>query len=162
MFTVEDGTGLDNSNALISAEEFQAFASDRGEDISAFDETAQQAAIVVASVNYIDTFYTFKGDALEADQAMQLPTNEVSINNKIKLACYEAALLQLKNRLFVNPTELTSAGPVSSKSDSVGSLSTSRTYAEGYERTSTYPTVMIDRLLQPYTLAQGMGTVKRW
>lgn len=162
MFTVEDGTGLEDSNALISAAEFQAFAADRGEDISAYDEDDQEAAIVVASVNHIDTFYTFKGDALNDGQAMQLPTDEVTITSKIKLACYESALLHLKGRLFVDPAAFTQEGAVTGKTDSVGSLSTSRTYAEGYERTNLYPTVIVDRLLQPYTLTQGMGTVKRW
>ena len=162
MFTVEDGTGLSDSNALISVAEFKAFAADRGQDVSDYTDPNIEAAIVIASVNYIDTFYTFKGTALEADQAMQLPTDEVTINNKVKLACYESALLHLLGRLFVDPTLFTQTGPVVSESDSVGSLSTSRTYADGYERTNTYPTVIVDRLLQPYTISGGLGVVKRW
>ena len=53
---VEDGTGVTGANALISVAEFDQLALDRNEDITAYDTSQKEGAIVIASVDYIDTY----------------------------------------------------------------------------------------------------------
>lgn len=160
---VEDGTGVTGANALISVAEFNQFATDRNIDPTDYDTEQIEGSIVTASVDYIDTYFTFKGDALTTTQGMQIPTDEVGVESKIKLACYQAALLNLKGRLFVDPTELELNGQVILERDKLGVLETEKEYKEGGNYTYKFPTVSVDRLLQPFTTnSGGLGDVKRW
>ena len=89
---------------------------------------------------------------------MTLPTDEVEITSNIKNATYQAALLSLKGRLFVDTTEININGAVSAESKSVGSLSKSVEYAEnGRKYTNKYPTTNIDNLLSDYVLGGGVA-----
>jgi hypothetical protein len=160
-FVVEDGTGLSTATAYVSVEEFEAYAADRGESLVAYTLQQKQSAIVVASIDYLDGYFTFKGVPLEDDQALSLPTDQVTVNAKIKQAACAAALLKLKGRLFVDPEEITRQ-IVAAESSSVGSLSESITYDGGSQYIDKYPTVQIDRLVIPYTVAQvGVGYALR-
>ena len=156
-FTVEDGTGLTNSNSYASVAQLDDYASIRNEDLSSYTQAQKEGALVVASLDYVDGYFTFKGEKLNDDQAMSLPTDQVDIDAKIVSAVCAAAVLQLKGRLFVDPTEI-SQRIVAAESSSVGSLSESITYDGGAQYVDKYPTSQIDRLLLPYTEAQaGIG-----
>lgn len=160
---VEDGTGVTGANALISVAEFNAFAGDRGIDFTFYDTDKIQAAIVVSSVDYINTFFVFKGASLTTTQGMQIPTDEVGVEANIKLACYQAAMLHLKERLFVDPIELEINGQIISERDKLDVLETEKEYAENRNYTFKFPTNSIDRLLQPFTVSGGgLGDIKRW
>lgn len=150
---VETGTGITDANALITVAEFDAYMSDRA---LTNDYTTEQkeSAIIVSSVDYIDTFFTFLGTRLEPEQGMQLPTNIVSITAAIKRACANAAYLHLIGRLFVNPTTVLQVA-VTSESKSVGSLSKSQTFSENIRYTNKYPTTAIDKILNSYTVSGG-------
>lgn len=150
---VETGTGITDANALITVAEFDTYMSDRA---LTNDYTTEQkeSAIIVSSVDYIDTFFTFLGTRLEPDQGMQLPTNVVTITAAIKRACANAAYLHLIGRLFVNPTSVLQAA-ITSESKSVGSLSKSQTFSENIRYTNKYPTTAIDMILNSYTVSGG-------
>ena len=150
---LEDGTGIEDANALITVAEFDAYMSDRA---LTNDYTTEQkeSAIIVSSVDYIDTFFTFLGTRLEPDQGMQLPTTVVTITAAIKRACANAAYLHLIGRLFVNPTTVLQVA-VTSESKSVGSLSKSQTFSENIRYTNKYPTTAIDMILNNYTVSGG-------
>lgn len=160
---VEDGTGVTGANALISVAEFNQFASDRNIDPTNYDTEQIEGSIVTASVDYIDTYFTIKGDSLTTTQGMQIPTDAVGVESNIKLACYQAALLNLKGRLFVDPSELELNGQIISERDKLDVLETEKEYKEGGNYTYKFPTVSVDRLLQPFAVnSGGLGDVKRW
>jgi hypothetical protein len=142
------------TDAYISLADFKSWADDRAYDYSSFTDTAIEAAIRIASVDFINVNYTFKGDALSDSQPLQLPTDEVAIADILNGAA-QASWQQLKGRLFVDVTEVGQTGQVVSETKKVASLSTSTTYAEGYQYTNVYPTTRIDDFLKPYTVAIG-------
>ena len=150
---VETGTGITDANALITVAEFDTYMSDRA-ITNDYTTEQKESAIIVSSVDYIDTFFTFLGTRLQSDQGMQLPTTVVSITAAIKRACANAAYLHLIGRLFVNPTTVLQVA-VTSESKSVGSLSKSQTFSENIRYTNKYPTAAIDKILNSYTVSGG-------
>ena len=148
------------TNAYITLADFKAWADQRAYNYG-IDDAAIEAAIVIASVDFIDTKYTFKGESVSDSQAMQLPTDEVAIAD-IENAAAQAAWLQFKGRLFVDPTAIVQQGQVVSESKSVGPLDKSVTYKDGFQYTTTYPTASVDNMIRPYTIsAGGLGSVVR-
>lgn len=161
-FIVEDGTGVTDANALITVAEFDAFGASRGLESFTYLESQKQAAIVIASVDYINTYFTFKGTALKTTQGLQIPTDEVTLVRNIKLACYQAALLHLKGRLFVDSASIESSGQVKSSRRKLGDLETEVEYQENTSYVTKYPTSSLDRLLRPYVIGGGMGRTYLW
>ncbi len=160
-FTLETGTGVTGANAFVSVAELNDYMSDRGEDIYANIDSEKQAAIIKASQDYIDTFFTFKGDSLTDTQGMQIPTDEVALNADIKRACCMSAILDLKGRLFVDPTSINTQTIVEEESR-VGSLMDKTVYTDnGQGYTTKYPTTAIDRILNKYTNSSGLGGIVR-
>jgi len=158
-FVLEDGTGIEDANALVSVAELTTYLTDRN-DTTVYTDEQKQAAIISASVDYIDTFFTFKGTKLNADQGMQIPTDCVPLNSTVKRAALQAANLSLVGRLFVDPTSIESRA-VTGESKKVASLSKSVDYAENATYTTKYPTTAIDRLLSPYVTynSSGLGSL---
>ena len=140
----------------ITLADYKTWADARGYTYPADAEI--QAAITIAT-DFLDSRYTFKGTPQQDD--LQLPTDEVTIAD-IEKAAAQATYLQLLGRLVVDPTAISVEGQVTSSTDKVGDLSTSRTYAEGYQYTTTYPTGSIDALLKKYVVGGGgIGQVLR-
>lgn len=159
-FIVEDGTGVEDANALIDLNFLSDYASNRNIDLSAYPLDAQkQGAIVIASVDYCDTYFTFSGEKLNTDQGMQIPSNKVPLNNQIKTAIAMAAVLHLQGRLFVLATDVDRKA-LTSESKGVGPVSESKTYSENWQYTTKYPTGTIDRILNKYSIG-GFGSLLR-
>lgn len=143
------------TNAYVDAATFNTWAGDRNIDLSSFTASQIDAAIIVASIDFIDSYYDFKGVALSDSQAMQLPTDEVAIADIEQAACH-AVNQQLKGKLF---KEYDAEGVVISKSIEAGVKSSKKYAAPVYNK---FPTDTIDRLLSPYLLASGgMGGLYR-
>lgn len=161
-FTLEDGTGVTGANAFVSVGELNEFMVDRGEDVYANIDSEKQAAIITASQDYIDTFFTFKGTSLTDTQGMQIPTDCVGLIADIKRACCMSAVLDLKSRLFVDPTDIAQKNVIEEESK-VGSLMDKVVYSdEGGSYTTKYPTTAIDRILNKYTTGgSGLGGIVR-
>lgn len=143
------------TDTYLSVVDFKANADLFGYDYSDKTDTQIEQALTSSALLYIDPTFTFKGEALSESQAMQLPTDEVSITDIAKGAT-QAAWQQLSGYLFVDQSTQSANGQVASESKSVGSLSKSIDYQEGTARTNTYSTVLIRNLLKPY-LAVGSG-----
>lgn len=160
-FIVEDGTGVVDANALISVSDFDDYLLDRNEP-NTFTVEEKQAAIVSASVDFIDTFFTFAGTAINPLQGLQLPTDDVPMTTKIVRAACMAALLDTKGRLFVNPTDLQQKAVIETE-EKLDVLSEKVVYSsDGGGYTTKYPTTAIDRLLKPYLVSGGsMGNLVR-
>lgn len=152
---VEDGTGLSNSNSYISVAELDAWADDRAIDLSAYDTAAKEAALITSCLDFLEVFYTFEGDPLEEGQALQLPTDEVTINAKVKQASAQAAYYQLQGTLLVDHTTSNEA-EIKRLREKVDVIEEETEYVEGTRMTYRMRTPIIDRLLGPY-LANGGG-----
>lgn len=145
-------------NAYITYAEFTAWADLRGYNIT-HPEAKVEEAIVIASLDYIDAMHNFKGELVDDEQAMKLPTDMVSIAN-IKPAACAAVKMQLDGTLMVEPSTISTAGVVQAEAKSVGDLSKSVTYKSGSAQTYKRVTPLVDALLRPYLLG-SMGSVQR-
>ena len=81
-------------------------------------ESEIDAALYIATNDYIDIKYKFRGQVEDEDQLTSLPTDEVSINRKVITAACECAYLHLTGKLFNNDVD--PLGAVKSKSESKG------------------------------------------
>lgn len=136
-------------NTYITESDYIAYATARGIELK-----PELEADIIKSADFIDTYYTFKGAALDAAQDMQLPTDCVAIAD-IKKAALKAVELQQAGLLTLDSAVMT-GGIVESESkslDGVGSKSV--TYASGSQPTYKARTPELDRLLQPYLAFSG-------
>lgn len=142
------------TNAYVTSEQYQDYAAARGiaVNVSNLDND------IILSADFIDLYYTFKGEPVSDTQAMQLPTDQVSILN-INKAALKAIELQQLGRLSLDATALKGALIASeSKSlDGVGSKSV--TYESGSQVTYKARVPELDRLLAPFT--KGAGGIQR-
>ena len=137
------------TNSYISLADFQAWAALFGNDISSYSDDQIEAATVRTALNYIDPEYTFKGTKVDDAQAMELPTNEVAIED-INNAAAQTVWQELSGFLFVAMDSQSANGDVESESSSIGSLKESISYSEGTANTTTYSTTVIDSLMRPF------------
>jgi hypothetical protein len=155
---LEDGTGLETSNAYIDETYLDSYAALRAIDLSAYDTAAKEAAIITCTLDFIDVYYSFKGDILEDDQALSLPTDEVGINKDVQSACANGAILHLKGLLLVDESLSSQSGEVKSQQDKIDVLETRTEYIEGTSNNYKRDTPIIDRLLSKYL---GFGGTPR-
>ena len=137
-------------NGYIDVAEFKLWADARGYDYSAKTDQQIEQAITIASVDYIDTRYVFKGVKLDAAQAMQLPTDEVAIAD-IALAANQAVWQQLSGALFADPIASTgAAGDVTMERKKLDALETEIQYSHGSQRRFALNNALIDSLLRNF------------
>lgn len=145
-------------NAYVTYAEYVAWATLRGYTVTA-TQPEVEAAIVIASLDYIDAGHSFLGDPVSDSQAMKLPTDQVTIA-QIKPAANAATDMQLKGLLMVDPSATSTNGVIESESKSVGPLSKSVTYKSGTSQTYKRIVPLVDALLRPY-LSASIGLVYR-
>ncbi len=159
MFTVEDGTGLADATGYIETSYLEEYAAHIGYDLSSLTEPQKQSMISRVSMNYIDIKYDFKGDPLNEDQGLSLPTSDVSINDKIKRAVADACIIDAKGELF---NAVDTNGRIKSTKDKLDVLETEVEYQENKTPPKEYGnTPVTDKLLKPYLSASG-GIFARW
>lgn len=137
------------TNSYLTVAEFKANCDLFGRDYSTKSDAEIEQALSSSALLYIDPNFTFKGEKLDENQAMDLPTDEVSIAD-IAQGAAQAAWQDLNGYLFVDESLQSVNGKVTSESKSVGSLSKSVDYEEGTALTTTYSTSKIRSLLKPY------------
>ena len=146
-------------NAYITLVDFKAWCDLRNYDYAAKSDDDISAAIVRASLDYIDTSYTFKGDKLDSAQPMQLPTDEVAIAD-IENGAAQASWQALNGELFVDVTAQ-SKGAVTKERKKLDTLETETEYEESTAPSYTHSTTQIDRFLSPYTVSgYGFGVAR--
>lgn len=142
------------TNAYITAAEYQAYALERGITVT----SGTLDADIIKSADFIDTYYTFKGDLVSDTQAMKLPTDQVTIAYIAK-AALKAVEMQQAGLLTLDLGAI-AGGVISSESKSlegVGSKST--TYEAGTSSTFKARSPQLDMLLRPF-LAFTSGLVR--
>lgn len=152
---LEDGTGLPNSNAYADLAEFKAHYDLRGVDYSAYDDADIEAALITCTIDFMDVYYCYKGAALNEEQALSLPTNEVGINKDIKNACCNGALLHLQGLLLIDESLINPLGEVKRVMSKIDVLEDEVEYQDGTQQTYKRNTAIIDRLLNKYLSGGG-------
>lgn len=151
------------ANGYISVADFRQWGKDRGRELELLEflDSDIEAAITIASVDFLDARYSFRGTKSASTQPMKLPTDKVAIAD-IKNPVAHAVYRQLKGTLLVQPTAPgESKGVVASETKQLGPLSTSVTYETGTSRQGgeRFRTDTIDTLLRPF-LANGTGGIQ--
>lgn len=137
-FTVEDGTGLADSNALIDVAFADSYFTDRGGDSvwTASDNAQKQAAIVQATDYICGRFRArLKGSKYEDEQALEFPRvycddEDPQMPTNMKKACAEYARRARTAPLAPDPTVDATGGTVVSKKEKVGPLEEETKYSE--------------------------------
>ena len=141
-------------NTYTTESAYTTYARDRGISI----DVGSLASDLIISADFIDTYYTFKGQPVSDTQDMKLPTNEVAVPDIAK-AALKAVELQQAGRLSLDVAAL--SGPLvesESKSlDGVGSVS--KTYSAGSQVTFKPRVPELDLLLKPFIIG-SMGIMK--
>lgn len=147
---VETGQGLALANAYIDVAYLDNYAALRATDLSAYDNTAKEAAIITCTIDFIDIYYDFRGTLVNESQSLSLPTDLVAINKDIKSAAANGAILQLKGLLLVDTSLIGQAGIVKSESKKLDVLETETEYFENSTSNYKRDSPLIDRLLRKY------------
>lgn len=135
MITVEDGSGLTNSNSYVTLEEANAYFTAKGVVLTLTDET------LVNATQYVDVTYSnsFNGKKATFEQALEWPRStfwstqgfrieSFTIPKVLKTAVFEAARLATTQDLF--DTSSNENDNIISKTQSVeGAVSQSITYS---------------------------------
>lgn len=149
-FTVEDGTGLSNSNSYLSEADADTFHSDRGNTAWAALASADKQAALINASSYIDIHYRFNGTKLLATQAMEFPRSGLvdwsgntvtGLPQRLKDAVADLALTASTTNLT---PALPRGGAVKSQKVDVISI----TFQDGAPATTSFSSV--DQYLAPY------------
>jgi hypothetical protein len=152
-FTVEDGTGLANSNALIDAAFADAYFADRGIVAWTGDTVTVKQPAIIRATDYLCNRFVFLGDKFDEDQALEFPRlykveDGAQMPTKMKQAVAEYALRALTAVLAPDPEVSNSGGKVIEKREKVGPLEESTKYAESIANVALRPYPAADMLLR--------------
>lgn len=169
-FAVQNNEGtVVGANAYITVQEFKDYHTDRGVDVSDFDDQGIESAIVRAT-DYLDQRFIFVGGRrLGREQTTEWPRTNAwdrdrryinDIPPEVKEACAEYAIRALSQVLNPDPERDATGRPVHSKSQTVGPISESVTFAYGGAYTMpAYPAA--DRKLVKAGLVRSGGNIVR-
>ena len=169
-FAVQNNEGtVVGANAYITVQEFKDYHTDRGVDVSDFDDQGIESAIVRAT-DYLDQRFIFVGGRrLGRDQTTEWPRSDArdrdryyinDIPPEVKEACAEYALRALAAELNPDPERNASGVAVLSKSEAVGPISESVTFVGGAVfQMPKYPAA--DQKLVRAGLVRSGGTLLR-
>jgi len=147
------------TNTYATYAEYLAWAALRGYVVTA-TEAQVEAALVLASLDYIDANFNFKGDLVDDEQAMKLPTDDVTIA-QIKPATLEACKMQLAGLLLVDPSLTSVTGIIESEEKSLeGVGSKSIKYKNGSAQAYKRSVPLVDALLRPYLLTSSQSVYR--
>lgn len=136
-FTVQNDQGnVVGANAYISEAFFVAYHADRGNTYTATSTEIEQA--IIKATDYLDQRFTFIGEKPDQSQTTEWPRLDAEDRNdnlrtgvpqEIKEATAEYALIALTQELNPAPTRDDTGALVSQRTDTVGPITESRTYA---------------------------------
>lgn len=146
-FTVEDGTGLEDSNSFTSVAYADAYFTDRGVTDWTGADSVKQTALIKAT-DYIETRFSnnFRGSQLTTEQALSFPRDlEGDLPACLQKATCEYALRSLSAPLAPDPTVDTSGLRLKGYSKKLGPLEKKYEYADAGAH-----------LFQPYPMADSL------
>ena len=129
-FVAEDGTGLVNSNSLVSVAFADAYYTDRDNKTWLDGVTNEQKQVaLIKATDYLENVFSYKGSVLIETQALEFPRTGIFIRgitfegmpSAIEEACAELAIRSLSGSLLPDPTVGTSAlGAITEQSIKAG------------------------------------------
>ena len=151
-------TPTEGANVYADVDDLKSHAELRGIDISSFTDTEISNSLFVTANDWVDALHDFKGELIDPEQSMKLPTSEVLINKDIVAANCFTAIQNLNGLLFNEVSETDINGQILKESSKLDVLEESFEYAEGSQMLagSTYDTTQADARLKPY-LSSGSG-----
>lgn len=144
------------TNAYTTVSNFKAWCTLRGYELFDFTDSEIESAIVIASLDFLDTQYTFKGTKLDSSQVMQLPTNEVTISD-IETPVCQAVWQHLNGLLFVDQSVEQSSGTVKKVREKVGQIESEVEYQDGSNRGFTHNLTLLNSMLKPFVIYSAGG-----
>lgn len=157
-FTVEDGTGLVNSNALIDVAFADAYFADRGIATWTGDTSTVKQPAIIRATDYLCNRFAFLGEKYKDEQALAFPRvniplypadlNVAVMPVKMKQAVAEYALRALTKTLAPDPVVDSTGGKVIEKREKLGPLEEQTKYAEGVANSLLTPYPAADMLLR--------------
>jgi hypothetical protein len=133
-FELEDGTGLETSNALASVAFCDTYHADRGNTAWTGVQAVKEAAIIRAT-DYLCNRFKFLGDKYSEDQALEFPRvyddpEDPQMPVKMQQAVAEYAVRALSAALAPDPTVDATGGKVTAKREKVGPIEEETHYSE--------------------------------
>lgn len=150
-FTLEDGTGLEDSNALIDVAFADAYFADRGIAAWTGDADAVKKPAIVRATDYLNTRFKFKGCKYKEEQALEFPRvydGDPQMPVKMKQAVAEYALRALTTVLAPDPTTDATGGKVLMKREKVGPVEEETQYSDSTSVSLLKPYPAADMLLR--------------
>lgn len=170
--TVQTDAGtVTAANSYATVAEFKTYHTDRGNSFSAYDDTAIAAALVRAA-SFLDIRFRYKGRKLNGrTQVTEWPRTNCydsdrdyvnGVPAEVKGAQIEYALRSLTTPLAPDPEYSATGAAVQSKSEKVGPIEESVTYAQGAASGFSMPLYpLADRLLTTAGLVETSGNIRR-
>jgi len=163
-FTVEDGTGLSNSNSYAAVADADTYLADRGVSSWAGGVASDKQAALVKASDFIDSMFMFNGDRNGATQAMSWPRTGASdvvegydIATNVVPTAIKRAVMELAYKVSTGTVllkDLSRGGLY--KSQTVGPLSV--VYADGAPARTIYGVEgLLKGLLRPLPLQSDLN-----
>lgn len=165
---VEDGTGKADAQSYLSVADADAYFSDRG--VSAWSGVdAVKASALISATEYIDIRWgKFLKGILEFKdtQALLFPRINLyddqgrhitGIPDRLERATAEYALIALTSVLMPNPEIQASGNILVESSETVGPISETKKYQQGFITARPYPKA--DSLMSVFIIGSGQGSV---
>lgn len=148
-FVVEDGTGLEDANALIDVAFADSYFSDRGITAWTGDTATVKQPAIVRATDYVNNRFTYLDVKFNEDQSCEFPRGEEALMPvKMKQAVAEYALRALTTVLAPDPTTDATGGKVIEKTEIVGPLEETTKYSESTSLALLKPYPAADMLLR--------------
>ena len=173
-FTVQEDVAVPGANSYGSVADFRAYHTDRGNTVPTDESSIEQA--LVRATDYLDTRFRFVGCRDTADQTTEWPRDQAyddrgdavnGLPSAVVHATFEYALRAASADLLPDPERDGSGRAVASKSEAVGPLKESVSYAYGGTVLDLPQYPRADRLLYARKLVRrspvgiGVGTLGR-
>lgn len=172
-FVPEDGTGLANANSYVDVAFADQYFLDRGITTWTGVDAVKQSALVRAT-DYVENRYSekFMGCKFSDAQALHFPTDSGNTDDvtgdkipdpmpvKLLKAICEYAVRALSAELAPDPTTDVTGQRVQAKTETVGPITESTTYAQGGLIYSFKPYPAADVLLKGLWRSVGGGTIR--
>lgn len=152
-FIVEDGTIVDGANALATVEFVDQYFLDRGITAWTGDTTTVKQPAIVRATDYIVTRFghLLDGCLVDEDQPLPFPRDEEGdLPVNLLKAVSEYSLRALTATLAPDPVTDDTGMAVVSKSEAVGPISESTTYASGGSIRTLKPYPAADMLMREF------------
>lgn len=160
-FLVENGTGLEKANSLISIEFADEYFSLRGKTAWAALKVEQKQAGAVLGTDYVNTQYTFRGEKLNPKQGTAFPRINVfdpsgnpaeGVPGCVQLCVCELALRATQGDLVPDPVFDESGRAIKSLHQAAGPLKRTITFAGPGELVQEARFPLVDALMCPWLI----------